>query len=551
MAPDFQTQADSWLGSPIRTAARVALVVVGLGVLWVGFVFWLKLPIAIAMWPWPDGKLSYLFVASILLAEGATMLWTAVSMELNAARGGALGLAGMSAGIALYMGHLYGQRHQPVLLGWVLINGFIALSSVALAYLGRRETWHDARPVHKFVRISFLAFSLALFLATVMLFLRAPIVFPWKLSRDSSFIFGCLFLASAVYFLDGWRRPGVANVQGQLVGFFVYDLVLIPPYLQQWPKTSGGFRISLMIYLIVLFWSAALAIWFWLSRRARQSDAAPAVPRSHAAGNPAAQATATLHRFKRWLDAPVVFRRQVSVPHGKPVQQTASLPADTGAAALVLHVCWLSILLGLAVQIVLLVASTAFGHAPKLNPLIVDLAQRITWSTIVCASISVAMVASKLPVSFMGLAGVLSASVGFKIARAVQKGVGAALGAAPAAAHGPSPLVLGIIKAVEYGCLAALLAWMVKRKDTTATVHAAIGLTMGVFFGTIVLAYTYWSNLKLFTVADVVSRGLNEVLFPIGCSLVLFATEVWAKQWKSAAGHATSQPLQEGAETAQ
>jgi hypothetical protein len=35
-----------------------------------------------------------------------------------------------------------------------------------------------------------------------------------------------------------------------------------------------------------------------------------------------------------------------------------------------------------------------------------------------------------------------------------------------------------------------------------------------------------------------VTRGLNEVLFPVGCSLVLFATEVWAKQWKSASEHA-------------
>jgi hypothetical protein len=33
------------------------------------------------------------------------------------------------------------------------------------------------------------------------------------------------------------------------------------------------------------------------------------------------------------------------------------------------------------------------------------------------------MVASKLPASFAGLTGLLSASVGFKVARAVQKGV--------------------------------------------------------------------------------------------------------------------------------
>jgi len=237
------------------------------------------------------------------------------------------------------------------------------------------------------------------------------------------------------------------------------------------------------------------------------------------------QAGATVHSIKAWLNAPVVFRRRA---RAKAVPQTELGP---GYAALVLHVCWLSILLGLAVQISLLAASAAFGRVPKPNPLIVDLAQRITWSTVVCSSISVAMAASKMRESFMGLAGMLSASVAFKIARSVQKGLGAALGAAPTVANGPSPLVLGIIKAVEYGCLAAILAWMVRR-NRGAIAHAAAGLVMGVLFGAIVLGYTYWTNFRLFNVADVVSRGLNEVLFPVGCSLVLFATEAWGKHWK-------------------
>lgn len=265
-----------------RSALRIAISVVGLGLLGVGFVFWRKSPIALAMWPWPDGKLSYLFVSSIVLAEGATMIWTAASLELNAARGGALGLAGMTGGIAGYMGHLYRQRHQPVLLVWVVVNLLMAISSLVLFYMGRREPVRDVRPVHKFVRISFLLFSLALFTATTMLLLRAPVVFPWKLNRDSSFIFGCLFLASACYFFDGWLRPGVANAKGQLIGFFVYDVVLIPPYLEHWSKTQGGFRISLIIYLIVLFWSAALAVWFWLSASAK------------GASGPAARAKATV-----------------------------------------------------------------------------------------------------------------------------------------------------------------------------------------------------------------------------------------------------------------
>ncbi len=248
------------------------------------------------------------------------------------------------------------------------------------------------------------------------------------------------------------------------------------------------------------------------------------------------QSNRTLRRIKIWLEAPVVVRRRADAGIQN-AQKTETLSAPTGAAALVLHACWFAILVGLAVQISLLVASVAFGRAPKLNPLVVDFAQRIAWSTIVCASISVALAASKLPVSFMGLAGLLSASVAFKIARSVQKGVAAALGVAPAAAKGPSPLVLGAIKGIEYGCLAAVIAWLVKRKERSAATHAATGLTVGVFFGAIALGYTYWTNFKLFSAADAVARGLNEVLFPVGCSLVLFATEVWAKQWKSASGH--------------
>jgi hypothetical protein len=242
----------------------------------------------------------------------------------------------------------------------------------------------------------------------------------------------------------------------------------------------------------------------------------------------------SLHRIKTWLEAPVVVRRRPGVGSANKMEAP---PTPTGTAALVLHACWFAILVGLAVQISLLVASVAFGRVPKLNPLVVDFAQRIAWSTIVCASISVALAASKLPVSFMGVAGLLSASVAFKIARSVQKGVAAAIGVAPAVAKGPSPLVLGAIKGIEYGCLAAVIAWLVKRKERGAAAHAATGFTVGVFFGAIALGYTYWTNFKLFSAADAVTRGLNEVLFPVGCSLVLFATEVWAKQWKSASGH--------------
>lgn len=251
--------------------------------------------------------------------------------------------------------------------------------------------------------------------------------------------------------------------------------------------------------------------------------------------SPAVHLGALLHRIVAWLNAPLTSPRSASLKNAATRGASHATSSEVGPAAIVLHVSWLAIFLGLAIEILLLAVSALFGHIPKLDPLIADVAQRVSWSTIVCASISVAMAASKLPVSFTGLAGLLSASVAFKIARAVQKGVGAALGVAPAVAAGPSPLVLGMIKAVEYGLLAAMISWVSKRKERGAVAHASIGLITGLVFGAIVLSYTYSTNFKLFSIADAVSRGLNEVLFPVGCSLVLFATEVWAKQWKSAA----------------
>lgn len=241
---------------------RTALLVLATALLAVGFGFWVRAPWALALWPWPDGPLSYLFVASIVLAEGATMLWTGLTLELEAARGGALGFAAMNLGLAVTAGGLHHERGGALLLGWALTCGLLAFGGLFLYVLGPRYPRRDTRPVPAFVRLSFLLFSLALSVATAMLLARAPIVFPWPLKPESSTMFGFLFLASALYFFDGWRRPGAANAFGQLIGFLVYDLVLLPPYLAHWSKARGGFRVSLAIYLVVLVWSAALAIGF-------------------------------------------------------------------------------------------------------------------------------------------------------------------------------------------------------------------------------------------------------------------------------------------------
>ena len=214
------------------------------------------------LWPWPDGRLSYLFVASMMLAQAGSVAWVALTLELQAVRGGLIGFAASAIGIAAYAIGSQGASPNPALWPWAGAGIVMAAGSVGLLLISPRFPIRDHRLSPPVVRLSFLVFAIALAVATAMLLARQTVVFPWPLKPGSSVIFGFLFLASAIYFFHGWLKPGVSNASGQLIGFLIYDLVLIPPFVLHWPKTEGPFRVSMGIYLVVLFWSAALALWF-------------------------------------------------------------------------------------------------------------------------------------------------------------------------------------------------------------------------------------------------------------------------------------------------
>ncbi len=187
-------------------------------------------------------------------------------------------------------------------------------------------------------------------------------------------------------------------------------------------------------------------------------------------------------------------------------------------------------------QLLLLAAGAAFGSFPKAGPLLASLAQTVSWSTIVCLGIALVAVVSSFRAEFMGLAGLLSAPLALNVARSLHRGVSAALALpqAPAAAAGPSPLVLGVIKALEYGCFAAVIGWIVGRGKRSALHHVLVGLSAGVVFGGIILGYLYVSSAKRIGAAVLLPRAINEILFPVGCSLVLFATELVGEHYKPA-----------------
>lgn len=210
--------------------------------------------------------------------------------------------------------------------------------------------------------------------------------------------------------------------------------------------------------------------------------------------------------------------------------------ADASREALwrkILRVAWLSIALGFLLEVLLLglaLFSDTLGDTPK--PFLSDLVQKISWSFIVCVGLAFGTVASKTRRSgTMGVLGLISAPLGFSIARALHKGVNQALGGA--GTGGAFPILILIVKSLEYGLLGAVLGWLSKRSRTATAplaLHIGTGAAIGLTFGVAIVALLARASASPPTLVDLTAKGINEVLFPIGCSVVLYAAEVMGKR---------------------
>ncbi len=126
----------------------------------------------------------------------------------------------------------------------------------------------------------------------------------------------------------------------------------------------------------------------------------------------------------------------------------------------------------------------------------------------------------------MGFAGLIAAPMAFYIAKALHKSVSQALSISEqAAVAGPSPFLLASIKGAEYAALGCLVALLGKWTAAGLKEHALAGLMIGLLFGGAIV-YTMASMaadpLPLFVL---VSRAANEIIFPVGCALVLYAAQ--------------------------
>lgn len=183
---------------------------------------------------------------------------------------------------------------------------------------------------------------------------------------------------------------------------------------------------------------------------------------------------------------------------------------------------WAAAGLGIIVQAIVIFVRYSAGQPPTMVQVAIDLAGGISWSVVVCGALSLGVTASRQFGEFsMGLLGLLGAPAGFSVAKAAQRGV-QWLADRPIDQLGPIVFATAGLRALEYGLLGYGLYKLIGTPRSTVRNHVALGAAVGTLFGgAIVFANVRMATAPLpaFKQAGI---AVNEVIFPIGCSLLIF-----------------------------
>lgn len=233
--------------------------------------FFLQLPWITSLWPWPDSRLSYIFIAAITAAVGAPMIWIGLSGEFAAARGGAIGLAVAATGTALYLFYLYSREQDlQILITGIIFAIFIVLN-LLIYFWSRTIPIRDQREKPIMVEFSFVLFIFVLVLVGSALIRQASRIFPWPIKPQSSVIFGLMFMGAIFYFFTAIRMDHWHSARGQLLGLLAFDIVLFGPFLAHFNTVDTDHSTSLIIFTIFLVYSSAVAIYFLFINKTTRS----------------------------------------------------------------------------------------------------------------------------------------------------------------------------------------------------------------------------------------------------------------------------------------
>lgn len=188
---------------------------------------------------------------------------------------------------------------------------------------------------------------------------------------------------------------------------------------------------------------------------------------------------------------------------------------------------WMAIILGLLVQAAVFAAKVGAGGNVPGAQLFVDVASGVTWAVVVCGGVAIGTAASRNVSPTMGLLGLAFAPLAFAAAKAMQRGMGGFVGLPPEAL---TPLLFqtGAVKAVEYALLGFILGRIIRTPKSTLTNHTLIGLGFGVVFASVLVWLLFYNAAPGSAVPAprVAGTAANELIFPMGCSMVLY----WVSQ---------------------
>lgn len=242
---------------------------------------------ATRIWPWPDDRLTYVYLASLAAAIAAPSLWVAWSGELATLTPVALDSLVVNVGVAIYLTIRAATTDDRSPLTFAAGSIALAVGSGLVFRWVRRIPPRDGRATPRSIRRIMAGLGLLVGVISVGLLGRVDGLFPWDLRPETSTMFGIVYLGVAVYFAYAALHPAWPMTTGQLLGFMAYTVVLVKPYLDllrdrladdpsatplygSYAVTSGGDgpnMLSLSVFLTVLTFGTALGVWTLIVRR--------------------------------------------------------------------------------------------------------------------------------------------------------------------------------------------------------------------------------------------------------------------------------------------
>jgi hypothetical protein len=185
-----------------------------------------------------------------------------------------------------------------------------------------------------------------------------------------------------------------------------------------------------------------------------------------------------------------------------------------------LRAAWLAVLLGIGVQSLVVASRLLAGGTSSPMAFIASLGQGITWSVLVCAGVAVGTVVGRANSLTLGIIGFIAGPAAWGLAKGTQKALQGLMGL-PQDRLDTFFLMITGLKGIEYAILGAALGYMVGKPWARLPAFAGLGVASGAVFAAIVIVLTM--NHGPAKLPALIATGVNEIVFPIGCSLVIYA----------------------------